>query len=111
MSAEATQTIEQLSRSRTAAARTVERARMIRFAREGLKVPAIARALGVHEQTVRCWLTRCNAQGMEGLEDRPRPGRTPTDTPEQVSAVIASSLTTPRALGLPVASWTGWRRP
>jgi transposase len=106
MSAEETQIIEQLSRSRTAAARTVERARIIRFAREDLRVPAIARELGVHEQTVRCWLKRFNEQGVEGLEDRPRPGRAPTYTPEEVSAVIAISLTNPRDLGLPFASWT-----
>lgn len=106
MSAEETQTIEQLSRSRTAAARTVERARIIRLAREGLTVPAIARELGVHEQTVRCWLKRFNEQGIAGLEDRPRPGRAPTYTPEEVSAVIAISLTNPRDLGLPFASWT-----
>lgn len=79
---------------------------MIRLAREGLKVPAIARELGVHEQTVRCWLKRFNQQGTEGLEDRPRPGRMPTSTPEQVSEVITTSLTNPRDLGLPFASWT-----
>jgi len=106
LSAEGTQTIEQLSRSRTAAARTVERARILRLAREGLTVPAIARERGVHAQTVRCWLTRFTEQGSAGLEDRPRPGRAPTDTPEEVSAVIAIRLTNPQDLGLPVASWT-----
>lgn len=106
MSAEETQTIAQLSHSRTAAARTVERAKMIRLAREGLRVPAIARELGVHEQAVRCWLKRLNEQGMEGLEDRSQSGRTPTYTPEQVSQMIAISLTNPRDLGLPFASRT-----
>lgn len=106
MSAEEIQTIGQFSRSRAAAARTVERARMIRFARESLTVLAIARELGVHEQTVRCWLKRFTEQGIVGLEDRPRPGRAPTYMPEQVSAVIAISLTNPRDLGMPSASWT-----
>jgi transposase len=106
MSAEETQTIEQLSRSRTAPARTVERARIIRLAREGLKVPAIARELGIHQQTVRLRLKRFNEQGTPGLEDRPRPGRPATYTPEEVGEVIAVSLTSPRDLGLPFASWT-----
>jgi transposase len=82
MSAEEIQTIEPLSHSRTAAARTGERAKIIRCAREGLTGPAIARQMGVHPQTERHWLTRFTEQGSAGLEDRPCPGRTPTDTPE-----------------------------
>ena len=65
--------------------------------------------MGVHPQTVRRWLQRCNEQGVEGLEDRPRPGRTPTSTPEEMSAVSAISLT-PRAISgcpLPPGPWTG----
>jgi transposase len=36
----------------------------------------------------------------------PRPGRPPTYTLEQVSEVIATSLTKPQELSLPFASWT-----
>jgi transposase len=49
---------------------------------------------------------RFHRQGLAGLQEKPRPGRPPPYTPEQVSAVIATSVTNPRELGLPFASWT-----
>ena len=61
--------IERLARSRTAAARLVERAKMVQLARAGQHVPGIARALGVTEATVRLWLKRVNACGPDGLRD------------------------------------------
>jgi transposase len=69
-------------------------------------VPAIAAALRLTEPTVRRWLKRFNAHGLEGLRDQPRAGRPPTYPPEVVSAVIALSLTDPQSLDLPFASWT-----
>ena len=98
--------IGRLTRSRTAAARAVERAKIIALAQEGKLVPAIARELGLSEICVRQWFKRFNAQGLAGLADAPRPGRPPTYSQEQVGEVIAASLTKPQALGLPFASWT-----
>jgi transposase len=34
-----------------------------------------ARAAGMDRQTLRDWVRRYNAEGVEGLRDRPRPGR------------------------------------
>ena len=98
--------VERLARSRTAPARTVERAEMVWLAHRGLHVPAIARALGVCAATVRLWLTRFGAHGVAGLADAPRAGRPPTYSPEEVGEVIAASLTKPDDLGLPFGSWT-----
>jgi transposase len=84
----------------------VERARIIWLASQGCKVPAIALELGLRPATVRIWRKRFNRQGLAGLQERPRPGRPAQYTPEQVSTVIATSLTDPRDLGLPFASWT-----
>jgi transposase len=69
-------------------------------------VPAIARELRLHEQTVREWLKRFNAAGLAGLQDAARPGRPATYTPEQVGEVIATALTNPQRLGLPFGCWT-----
>lgn len=99
-------TITRLRQSRTEAARTVERARIIWLASQGWRVPAIAAELRLHEQTVRTWLKRFNAAGLDGLRDAPRPGCPPTYSREQVGEVIATALTNPRSLRLPFASWT-----
>lgn len=98
--------IGRLTRSRTAPARAVERAKIIALSADGQRVPAIARALGLSEVCVRQWLKRFNERGLDGLADAPRPGRPPTYSQEQVGEVIAASLTKPQALGLPFASWT-----
>jgi transposase len=106
LSTEEQETIEKLAHSRTAAARHVERARIIRLAHQGHRVPAIAQQLQLTAITVRTWLKRFNAVGLAALTDKPRSGRPATYTPQQVAAVIATSLTPPEHLGLPFASWT-----
>jgi transposase len=106
LSSEEQKMIERLAHSRTAEARLVERAQMIWHASQGSSVPTIAADLGLHPQTVRHWLKRFNADGLEGLHDQPRRGRPATYTPEQVAEVIATALTDPKTLGQPFASWT-----
>ena len=44
---------------------------------EGGSRAAAARAAGAQRQTLRDWVIRYNAQGLEGLKDRLKPGRTP----------------------------------
>lgn len=106
MTPEERDTIERVARSRTEAARTVERARIVALARQGKPAPAIAREVGVGAGTVRLWLKRFNERGLDGLADEPRSGCPPTYTPEQVGEVIAMALSDPRGLGLPFGSWT-----
>jgi transposase len=106
LSPEEQETIEKYAHSRTASARLVERARLIRLAYQGQRVPAIAQQLQLTAITVRTWLKRFNAAGLSALTDKPRSGRPATYTPQQVAEVIATSLTPPEQLGLPFASWT-----
>lgn len=106
LSPEEHETIEKLAHSRTAAARLVERARIMLLAHQGHRVPALARHLQLTAITVRTWLKRFNAVGLAALTDKPRSGRPATYTPQQVAEVIATSLTPPEHLGLPFASWT-----
>ena len=100
------ETIRQLAQSRPAPARTVERARIVWLAHQGRRVLAIAQELHLTPTTIRSWLQRFNGAGLAGLAEKPRSGRPARYTPAQVSEVIASSLTNPRELGLPFASWT-----
>src|SRR5919199_2831004 len=98
--------VETLARSRTAAAGRVERARSVWHASHGETPPSIAEALGVSAETVRRRLRRFNAEGLAALEDHHRSGRPATYSTDEVAAVIAAALTSPRRLGLPFASWT-----
>ncbi len=98
--------IRKLASSRHAPGDGIRRAQMIGRSWDGPRTATIAAALGCHPQTVRERLGRFNAEGLDGLRDRPRSGRPATYTPEQVGAVVEASLTSPEALGLPFASWT-----
>ncbi len=101
LTAEEASAVESLARSRTAPARRVERARIIRRASRGGTPPAIAEALGLSAETVRSRIRRFNAEGLAAFEDRHRSGR-----PATFSTDVVAALTSPRRLGLPFASWT-----
>jgi transposase len=106
LTAEERSAIEKLAHARTAAARQVERARILWHASRGASAPTIAAALGIDAETVRRRLRRFNAEGLAALEDHHRCGCPPTYTPPEVATVLATALTAPRKLGLPFASWT-----
>jgi transposase len=79
---------------------------MIWLASQGRRVAAIATELHVTAETVRLWLKRFNAAGLEGLQDAPRSGRPVTYTPAQVGEVLVAALTNPQQVGLPLGCWT-----
>ncbi len=83
------------------------RAQMILLAAEqGLKVPQIARIVREREATVLRWLKRDRAEGMEGLQDAPRPGRPSAMTTAYTAALLAAVRRRPRSFGLPFSLWT-----
>ena len=98
--------LARMARSRTLGAGLVRRAQIVLHALEGLKAPEIGARMGLCGATVRHWLERFNARGLEGLAEDVRTGRPPTYSAEQRSAVINTALTPPADLGLPFASWT-----
>src|SRR5918911_1783657 len=106
MSDDEVQTLKRWARTRKGAVRLAERARLLLWARQGWRVSDLVRMLGLSGPTVRVWIKRFNAQGLDGLKDAPRSGRPPTYTPEQVAEVLAAALTDPKTLGLPFGSWT-----
>jgi transposase len=95
-----------MARSRTVGAGLVRRAQIVLRALEGLKAPEIGARMGLCGATVRHWLKRFDARGLEGLEEDVRSGRPPTYSAEQRSAVINAALSRPAELGLPFACWT-----
>jgi transposase len=105
-SAEEQAAVERVARSRTAQARQVERAKVVVAALQGEGVDAIAQRFDVSPATVYLWLHRFEQQGLAGLADKPRGGRPPTYTREQVGTIVATALTDPQALGQAYSSWT-----
>ncbi len=93
MTDEEVETIQRWANSRTAEARIVERAKVIRVARDGKRGKAVAEELGLNPATVRKWIKRFNERGLAGLQDAERPGKPPRYTPEQVGEVVATALT------------------
>ena len=98
--------LARMARSRTVGAGLVRRAQIVLQALAGLKAPEIGARMNLGGVTVRHWLKRFNARGLQGLEEHVRSGRPPTYSAEQRSAVINTALTPPTDLGLPFASWT-----
>jgi transposase len=98
--------VQRIARSHTLAAALVRRAQIVVHAMDGLKAEEIATRMDLCGTTVRHWLIRFNARGLEGLKEDVRTGRPPTYSAEQRSTVITAALTRPSELGLPFASWT-----
>ena len=106
LSEEEREALGRIARSRTVGAGLVRRAQIVLHALEGLKAPEISARMDLCGATVRHWLKRFNARGLQGLEEDVRSGRPPTYSAEQRSAVITAALTRPADLGLPFACWT-----
>jgi transposase len=98
--------LEQLNCSQTAPRRLVERAKMILLTHEGQRVVDIASKLDRTAATVYARIKRFNAEGLSGLDDKPRVGRLPTYTEEERGQMIAVARTHPQKLGLPYGHWS-----
>src|SRR5438270_10507571 len=81
--------IRKLAGSRHAPGDWITRARMIVRSWEGKRTTLIAQELGCHPQTVRERLARFNAEGVDGLGDRPGAGRQPRLTEQERGRIIA----------------------
>lgn len=82
------------------------RAQVVLHAARGRSDARIARATGLHLDTVRCWRGRFAVRGLAGLTDRNRSGRPPSCTPLQVAQVKALACRLPAETGVPPARWS-----
>jgi len=104
--AEELEVLENLYRT-TRDARLRTRAQIVLLAGEQrLTAPAIAAIVREDDQTVRNWLKRWMAEGMEGLKDRPMPGPPPKITKEYKDQLLAIVRRRPRSLEQPYSMWT-----
>jgi transposase len=75
LNVEEKKTLENISNSRTAPYRKVQRARLVLLAAEGMTNTAIAQEVGLQRSMVVQWRKRFLDERLAGLEDRPRPGK------------------------------------
>jgi transposase len=81
--------VRKMATSRHGPADWIFHARMVGLSWDGERVESIAQALECSAQTVRRRLHRFDAQGIEGLGDRPKSGRPRRLTAEDDSKLIA----------------------
>lgn len=84
------QKVRRLARARHAPGDRIARARTVVRSWEGERVAAIATELRCHPQTVRERLVRFDAEGLDGLGDRPGSGRRPRLTEAERSRIWPS---------------------
>jgi transposase len=96
-----------IARSRSEAARRVQRAQMLLSYREKSSFFAVGQRLGVHHQTVQRCVERAVAYGpLAALDDRPRPGKQPTITPEAKAWLASLACDKAKEHGYPHELWT-----
>ena len=75
-------------------------------AEQGYKAEEIAQIVRESHMTVLRWLKRYLAEGIEGLKDAPRPGRSATVTETYRKRLLEVVRRRPRSLGLEYSMWT-----
>ena len=96
--------LEARVRAPTSAQRDVKRARIVLLAAEGRSTRSIAKEVGVQPFIVSTWRNRFADDGLEGLEEKPRPGSKPIYT-TATNRRILKLLDQPAPAGY--GRWTG----
>ncbi|MFY9808437.1 MAG: IS630 family transposase [Pseudonocardiaceae bacterium] len=98
--------LERRVQDRGAAARDVQRARIVLLSTQGLTGPEIAERVGCTEPTVVLWRRRFTEEGLVGLDDRARtPPPATTVTDEVRDEILSATLSKPPA-GLGITHWS-----
>ena len=73
---------------------------------ESMTAPQIGQIVRKNDQTVRRWMRRFNAEGINGLYDAPHPGSPGTVTDAYGQLLVNIVRQRPRALEQPYSLWT-----
>ena len=96
--------LEDRCRSPVTLQRDLKRARIVLLAAAGRSTRSIAKKVGVQPRIVSLWRHRFADHGLEGLKDKPRPGKEPIYTKATDKRIVAL-LDKPPPKGF--ARWTG----
>jgi|SRR5579863_5422941 len=98
LTADETEQLEALARSRSMPHSLVRRARIVLLSAAGVPNGTIAQRCGVSRPTISLWRQRYREQGIAGLHDELRPGRPRSHGDEEVAELINRVLhTKPKA--------------
>ena len=100
------ETLEKLTKSQTAPAIEVERAKTIWLIHAGETVKAISQKFDRTQATIYQRLKRFNQLGLESLVDQARSGRPTTYTEEERGKMIVAARTHPQKVGRAYSHWT-----
>jgi transposase len=81
------------------------RAQAIWFSSQGQPVREIAKLLSVSERSVRSWLAAWRKEGLDGLHDKPIPGRSSSLGDEQTAQMVEITRQSPATVGLEGHTW------
>src|SRR6202162_2407812 len=99
--------LQQLSQSRTASLREVQRARILCRYHAGETITAIARAMEITRKSVRKWIDKALAMGAEAaLKDAYHRPRAPVITEQARAWVVHLACSKPKELGYAAELWT-----
>ncbi len=73
---------------------------------QGMTAPKIAEIVREDDGTVRAWLRRYEAEGLEGLSDRPRSGGPSKLTAAFLEQMVSAVRKRPRSLDLAFSLWS-----
>jgi transposase len=86
--------------------RSATRMLAIANAMEGMSRAEAARLAGMERQALRDAVTRYNAEGLDGLRDRPKPGRPPALTEAEQAVLLAAIFRGPDRARDGCVDWT-----
>ena len=99
--------LEQLTRTRTIQAQTVNRARILLLKADGISVDAIADKVGLNRKSVMLCISKYNAGGVENaLLDAPGRGRNAEITDDEKAWIINIACQKPADFGYAAETWT-----
>lgn len=82
------------------------RCRLIWLIAGGYSIAQASRHVGVHYTTAHGWVKRFEAEGLDGLETRPRSGRPRVYDTAAEDLVVDIATSRPRDLGLGFTTWS-----
>jgi transposase len=88
-------------------ARFVRRLDVLLLLCNGHTPRVVAKIYKLNPTTIQRWIKRVNEYGLEGLRDKPKKGRTPRLSKEDLSSVKSDLLKIPVSLGYDQERWDG----